>query len=62
MRNSQKNIANIFNKRHNKDSDFKAQLAKVYNALLVKPMTFKEADVYLANIYIFPQSNQLTLF
>lgn len=29
-----------------KDREFTAQLAKVYNALMVRPMTMKEADIY----------------
>jgi hypothetical protein len=29
-----------------KDTEFKAQLQKVFHSFLVKPMTMKEADVY----------------
>jgi len=41
-----KNSQNNPNIRQGNDTKFKAQLEKVYNALLVKPMTMKEADVY----------------
>lgn len=33
-------------KRQSKDTQFKAQLRRVYDALSEKPMTMKEADVY----------------
>lgn len=33
-------------KIHSKDKQFKVQLVTVYNALLIKPMTMKEVDVY----------------
>ena len=41
-----KNTNNNPNKRQEQDTKFKAQLVKVYNALMYKPMTMKEADVY----------------
>jgi len=40
------NQDNSPNKRQNKDTQLKAQLRRVYDALKEKPMTMKEADVY----------------
>ncbi|EAP87880.1 hypothetical protein [Croceibacter atlanticus] len=37
---------NPLHKRQDKDKRFKAQLKQVYTALMAKPMTMKETDVY----------------
>jgi hypothetical protein len=46
MENLNKNTANIFTKSQRKDKHFKAQLLKVYDAFMDKPMTMLEADNY----------------
>jgi hypothetical protein len=40
------NHDNSPNKRQGQDKHFKVQLLKVYRALLYKPMTMKEVDVF----------------
>ena len=40
------NHENSPNKRQGQDTKFKAQLVKVHNAFMVKPMTMKEADIF----------------
>jgi hypothetical protein len=41
-----KNNANTCNKIQMQDTKSKAQLVKVYNSLMVKPMTLKETSIY----------------
>jgi hypothetical protein len=47
MTNSLNTPVNAFqHKRQGQDKEFKGQLVRVYNALMVKPMTMKETDIY----------------